>query len=346
MARRMALIPEELATTYIPKIPDNGLQDIENQILNLLHDAKYPDDTKAKLLSQLLLKYQHVANEPKPPLRVSITEPNEIIQNEFSKSDIKEDSVFRDIILSVPSNFQKFIPPIVEKLKTRNYFWNEYGELVKDNEIVKNTNVIDLFSYLMRNLKKGYEPNGFSVFWKGINEIKIPSRWIGNQKKSYKYEDILQSLVKSYNDSVHRSIGMAPSKVTPDLEPQIFKKLYGYILKNEKVTLSKGDLVRISKANKSFRRGYLPGWSEEVFTVSKIYPSHPTTFELQDLKLETIKGRFYAEELQKISKRSDDYWHVEKVLKTKGRGSRKEYYVKWKGFDNRFNSWVKATWMK
>ncbi|GFT43680.1 uncharacterized protein NPIL_125271 [Nephila pilipes] len=72
--------------------------------------------------------------------------------------------------------------------------------------------------------------------------------------------------------------------------------------------------------------------------VLKIYPSHPTTFELQDLKLETIKGRFYAEELQKISKRSDDYWHVEKVLKTKGRGSRKEYYVKWKGFDNRFNS--------
>ncbi|GFU18098.1 uncharacterized protein NPIL_566831, partial [Nephila pilipes] len=119
----MALIPEELATTYIPKIPDNGLQDIENQILNLLQDAKYPDDAKAKLLSQLLLKYPHVANEPKPPLRVSITEPNEIIQNEYSKSDIKEDSVFRDIILSVPSNFQKLIPPIVEKLKTRNYFW-------------------------------------------------------------------------------------------------------------------------------------------------------------------------------------------------------------------------------
>ncbi|GFT43682.1 uncharacterized transposon-derived protein F54H12.3 [Nephila pilipes] len=178
----MAIIPEELATTYIPKIPDNGLQDMENQILNHLHDAKYPDDAKAKLFSQLLLKYQHVANEPKLLLRVSIIELKEIIQNEFSKNDIKEDAVLRDIVLSVPSNFRKFIPPIVEKLKTRNYFLNEYGELVKDNEIVKNTNAIDLFSYLIRNLKKGYEPNGFSVFWKGINEIKIPSRWIGNQK--------------------------------------------------------------------------------------------------------------------------------------------------------------------
>ncbi|GBM31064.1 hypothetical protein AVEN_46497-1 [Araneus ventricosus] len=116
-------------------------------------------------------------------------------------------------------------------------------------------------------------------------------------RKSYKYDDVLQSLVKSYNDSKHRSIGMAPSKVTPDLEPQIFKKLYGYTIKNSKVSLNKGDVVRISKANKSFRRGYLPGWSVEVFTVSKAYSSHPTTFELQDLKSEAIKGRFYAEEL-------------------------------------------------
>ncbi|KAF8777035.1 hypothetical protein HNY73_013963 [Argiope bruennichi] len=92
------------------------------------------------------------------------------------KSDANEDPILRNIIISVPANFQKFIPPIVEKLKTRHYFWNEDGEWMKDNEIVKRTNVIDLFSYLMRNVKKGYEPHGFSVFWKGINEIKIPTR--------------------------------------------------------------------------------------------------------------------------------------------------------------------------
>ncbi|XP_055942024.1 uncharacterized protein LOC129972068 [Argiope bruennichi] len=139
---------------------------------------------------------------------------------------------------------------------------------------------------------------------------------------------------------------MAPSKVTPELEPQIFKKVYGFIGKNAKLILNKGDLVRISKANKTFRRGYLPGWCDEAFRVSKVYSSHPTTFELQDLKSEAIKGRFYAEELQKISKRSDDYWRIEKVLKTKGRGRNKEYYVKWQGFDARFNSWVKKAWMK
>ncbi|GFY47352.1 chromo domain-containing protein [Trichonephila inaurata madagascariensis] len=125
-------------------------------------------------------------------------------------------------------------------------------------------------------------------------------------RKSYKYNNVLQSLVKSYNDSKHRSIGMAPSKVTRKLEPQIFKKtiwLY-YTIRNPQITLKEGDLVRISKANKPFRRGYLPGWSDEVITVEKVYP---TTYKLQDLKVEAIKGRFYAEELEKMSKSSDDY---------------------------------------
>ncbi|GFT64289.1 uncharacterized transposon-derived protein F54H12.3 [Trichonephila clavipes] len=120
-------------------------------------------------------------------------------------------------------------------------------------------------------------------------------------RRSYKYDDILQSPVKSYNDSKHRSIGIAPSKVTQDLVPQIFKKLYGYTMKKQKETLSVGDLP--------------------------------------------FKGRFYLPELQLVTKRSDDYWHIEKVLKTKA-GEKQKYFVKWLGFDDRFNSWIKQQWLK
>ncbi|GBM50940.1 hypothetical protein AVEN_114595-1 [Araneus ventricosus] len=175
----MALVPEDVATSYFPNAPDTGVHDIENQILNLLHTSNYSDDAKAKLLSQLILKYQRVINEPQPPLRVTIEESKEQAQ-ELPKNNTTEDPILHNIIISVPANFQKFIPPIVEKLNTRSYSWNEYGELTKDNEIVRNTNVIDLFSYLIRNVKKGHEPSGFSTFWKGIKEIKIPTQWIGN----------------------------------------------------------------------------------------------------------------------------------------------------------------------
>ncbi|GFQ73936.1 uncharacterized protein TNCT_271901 [Trichonephila clavata] len=179
---------------------ERGVKDIESQRVNLLHESKYSDDAKAKLLyiSQLLLKYQRAINEPKPPLRVTIEDSKEQVQEESKKNTI-EDPILRDIILSVPANFQKFIPPIVEKLNTRSYDWNKYGELTKDSEIVKNTNVIDLFSYLMRNVKKGHEPYAV-FFWRGIKEIKIPTRWIGNQKLGEILGDdtILDEVQKEY----------------------------------------------------------------------------------------------------------------------------------------------------
>ena len=46
-----------------------------------------------------------------------------------------------------------------------------------------------------------------------------------------------------------------------------------------------------------------------------------------------ITGSFYEKELQKISQ---EKFRIEKVLKRKG----DKLYVKWKGYDNRFNSWI------
>ncbi|GFV45150.1 uncharacterized protein TNCV_4398801 [Trichonephila clavipes] len=80
---------------------------------------KKRDDAKAKLLSQLLTKFQRVINAPKPPLRVTIEEPEQQETTVIARKEtsLKEDPTLREIILSVPANFQKFIPPIAEKLK-------------------------------------------------------------------------------------------------------------------------------------------------------------------------------------------------------------------------------------
>ena len=48
---------------------------------------------------------------------------------------------------------------------------------------------------------------------------------------------------------------------------------------------------------------------------------------------EEITGRFYEKELQKTSQ---EKFRIEKVLKRKG----DKLYVKWKWYDNRFNSWI------
>ena len=57
----------------------------------------------------------------------------------------------------------------------------------------------------------------------------------------------------------------------------------------------------------------------------------PWTYVISDLNGELITGSFYEKELQKTSQ---EKFRIEKLLKRKG----DKLYVKWKGYDNSFNS--------
>ena len=92
-------------------------------------------------------------------------------------------------------------------------------------------------------------------------------------------------------------------------------------------------MIRISKYKNIFAKGYAPNWSEEVFVVSKIKNTVPWTYVVNDLSDEGITGSFYEKELQTTSQ---EKFRIEKVLKRKG----DRLYVKWKEYDNRFNSWI------
>ena len=87
------------------------------------------------------------------------------------------------------------------------------------------------------------------------------------------------------------------------------------------------------KHKNTFAKGYTQNWSEEVFVVSKIKNTVPCTYVISDLNGEKIAGRFYEKELQTTNQKD---FRIEKVLKRKGH----KLYVKWKGYDNSFNSWI------
>ena len=97
--------------------------------------------------------------------------------------------------------------------------------------------------------------------------------------------------------------------------------------------------MRISKRKQAFEIAYLPGWSKDIFIISKKFPTTPVTYAMKDVADEEIKGRFYEPELQLIIK-EDNVYDVEKVLKARRRNGKTEYYVKWKGYPDMFNSWI------
>ena len=91
--------------------------------------------------------------------------------------------------------------------------------------------------------------------------------------------------------------------------------------------------MRISKYKNIFAKGYTPNWSEEVFVIKIIKNTVPWTYGTDDLNGEEITGTLYEKELQKINQQE---FRREKVIKKKG----DKLYVKWRGYDNSFNSWI------
>jgi hypothetical protein len=155
-----------------------------------------------------------------------------------------------------------------------------------------------------------------------------------------RYIDVLDGLTSAYNESFHRSIKAAPASVTLQNEGTIRSHLY----KPKRLPLiwkfKSGETVRLRQARRPFKKGYLPSWTDEIFTVTRCIPTDPPTYAVCDYGGENIEGKFYAEELQKVIKKDDDVYKIEKVLMRRKKGGNIQYFVKWLGYPNKFNSWV------
>ena len=180
------------------------------------------------------------------------------------------------------------------------------------------------------------------------NEEKssIAERWIRTIKeKMFKYFtdyntntyiDVLPDLVEDYNNTVHSSTKLTPTDASKEEnELKVWRNLYPDRYKTSRLNpkFSVGDEVRITKKKKVFEKGYTTRWTEEIFTIKEIRETNPITYKLEDLQGEEIKGTFYEPELQKTEQQ---IYRIEKIIKKeKGRS-----FVKWKGYSDKFNSWV------
>jgi hypothetical protein len=155
-----------------------------------------------------------------------------------------------------------------------------------------------------------------------------------------RYLDVLPDLLHSYNNSHHRSIGMAPMDVGKQNENDVRARLYPVKSNTYKWKYSVGDKVRIAMQRRPFHKGYLGEWSEEIFVITSRISTTPVTYKLNDLAGDQIKGRFYEPEIQKVRKSEAERFDVDRILKTRKRGGKIEYFVNWKGYPTKFNSWV------
>ena len=79
-------------------------------------------------------------------------------------------------------------------------------------------------------------------------------------ENTFRYMDVLQDLVESYNNTYHRSICMKPSQVNSQNEFQVFRRLFpASHLRKRRVVLQEGDHVRISRKKRMFEKEHTDG---------------------------------------------------------------------------------------
>ena len=221
-------------------------------------------------------------------------------------------------------------PKLIQTDKGSEFYNASVKKLLQDRNIVLFSTNSERKASVVERLNRTLKSLMFKVF---------------TRKNTRKYIDDLPDIVSRYNRSVHSSIKMAPVDVNSANTPLIWINLYGNRLQHSdgkskmKKTLNIGDHVRISTELRVFQKRYEEIWTEEIFIVTHKIFGNPMLYKLKDQHGEAIKGTFYGEELQKVIEPST--YRIEKVIRKK-RDVNGDwlYLVKWKGYSDKFNSFV------
>ena len=224
----------------------------------------------------------------------------------------------------------KAFKTIFEEGRTPGKLWTDKGTEFYNKKMVDLRKLYDIKLYSTENEEKS------SIAERWIRTMKEKMFKYFTDNNTYKYIDVLPDLVEDYNNTVHSSTKLTPIEASKKKnELTVWRNLYPDRYKTSRLNpkFSVGDEVRITKKKKVFENGYTTRWTEEIFTIKEIRETNPITYKLEDLQGEEITGTFYEPELQKTEQQ---IYRIEKIIKKeKGKS-----FVKWKGYSDKFNSWV------
>ncbi|KAL3094563.1 hypothetical protein niasHT_027146 [Heterodera trifolii] len=116
--------------------------------------------------------------------------------------------------------------------------------------------------------------------------------------------DVVQNIVSAINHSPNSSIGMCPADVNFKNAEELRQKLHNAAenVVRRQPKYSVGDRVRIEKYKHVFQKGYLPRFTNELFTVAEVHTERsPVVYRLRDDKNEisgTVEQQFVQIEWQ------------------------------------------------
>ena len=228
-----------------------------------------------------------------------------------------------DIKLCFQKTFKERKPKFIWSDKESSFFSKEMLKFFEDHSIK--------IYYTNSNLKAVI----IERFNRSLRELMMKEFVKNNNSVWY---NILQKLIKFYNNRYHNTIKDKPININKSNEKYIKDTIYTYSVTNKIPKFKINDIVRIPlKRRELFDKPSANiKWSEELFKIYSINKSNVGTYKIKDMNNEIIQGIFYEKELQLSKMKEDGLYIIEKIIKKVGN----KYLVKWRGYDDTFNSYV------
>ncbi len=164
------------------------------------------------------------------------------------------------------------VPKKVQTDEGKEFFNKTFKALIKKHSIIHFATSSDLKASVIERFNRTLKTR----MWRYFTAIN-----------TQRYIDVLQNLLKSYNNSYHCSIKMKPNQVTHENTPQVFQNLYGTFplhCKNKlKINLKESDVVRISEVRGVFDKKYEQSYTDVLFSVSECISSQPPSVKYKRL---------------------------------------------------------------
>lgn len=146
-------------------------------------------------------KYEAVLERKEEQLEENKTSKKEIMEEEMKTKNIStdilkeenynqkqrkdEDNIETLINISIPTKYKDKLKNLLQYLKQQpGFHWNKRGEVIINNDIIKNSHIIDWLRDIVIPTENRHPPEGIHHFYQYLKSIHIPMSIISSSKRN------------------------------------------------------------------------------------------------------------------------------------------------------------------
>ncbi|KAL3071718.1 hypothetical protein niasHS_016393 [Heterodera schachtii] len=263
----------------------------------------------------------------------------------------RKNSGYRYLLLAVDVLSRRmFGSPVKSKrpADVKRAFEEVFGQMPKLPETLYTDRGLE---FVAKPMKEFFAENGIkkyetsskkkaAVAERAIRTLKTRLYKYFSAKNTSAWVDVLPKFLSAINNSVCRATGLRPNEISDVNAREVWKRVYGegLVPAVERPKIKAGETVRIPEPKHIFEKGYIPNYSDHVYTVDEARSTNPQHYLLKDYYGTKLKRKFYLPELTKVQVDENTMYRIEKKYKERMKDGKKEILVKFIGFPEKY--WV------